>query len=186
MRLRLSSVTWLLSLDHSTWPCVHSVLRTSTLILSLRQIKRKTRAVISLVYSRRDIRYTSMTMTMRRSRWPGGWGFGSPLENFNLSKSHNKITKLPIPHSRKSLDRRMMTLYWNRIHLLYLYHCGLGLLWLHALCNLEKHKETQKCVKKIIQPLIENRLVIRRNLTTLGSVFDFIFWSSFSSAYIMK
>lgn len=178
MRLRLSSLTWLLSLDHSTWPCVYSVLRTSTLILSLRQIKRKTRAVISLVYSRRDIRYTSMTMTMRRSRWPGGWGFGSPLENFNLSKSHNKITKLPIPHSRKSLDRRMMTLYWNRIHLLYLYHCGLGLLWLHALCNLEKHKETQKWVKKkIIQPLIENRLVMRRNLTTLGSVFDFIFWS---------
>lgn len=175
MRLRLSSVTWLLSLDHSTWPCVHSVLRTSTLILSLRQIKRKTRAVISLVYSRRDIRYTSMTMTMRRSRW--GLGVRIPLENFSSLKSHNKITKLPIPHSRKSLDRRMMTLYWNRIHLLYFYHCGLGLLWLHALCNLEKHKGTQKCVKKIIQPLIENRLVMRLYLTTLGSVFDFIFWS---------
>lgn len=74
-----------------------------------------------------------------------------------------------------------MTLYWNQIHLLYLYHCGLGLLWLHAPCNLEKHKETQKCVKKIIQPLIENRLVMRLYLTTLGSVFDFFFGLNFLS-----
>lgn len=102
MTLRLSSVIWVISLDHSIWPYVHSVSRTKTLILSLRQIKEKQVRAVSLVKSRRKIRYTIVTMVMRWFRW--GSGVRIPLENFNLLKSHNKITKLPIPPFRKSVD----------------------------------------------------------------------------------
>lgn len=116
-----------MSLDNSMWPCVHNVFRTKTLSLSLRQIKRKTSKSCnySCLYTRGEI-YDTPAWPWLCADLGSGWGLG---------------VRIP---PREFL----IGVWWLYIGIESIFYtCGLGLLWLHALCNLEKQKETQKCVK---------------------------------------